>query len=176
MFNLLPDYAYAHNIGFQYVFGSGCMLIYAAICNMNECEDAVKIKKASVMAVFSVIFFASLSWSKINVAGRIDSSEKRETYNIINEALDMIPDEASVAASTFLVPHLSERKYLYEVYYTDKETGYVAIDLRGIGSSTIYADGIDVSQLDSKSRKYIMSDEYETLYYKESCIIILKHK
>ena len=56
MFNLLPDYAYAHNIGFQYVFGSGCMLIYAAICNMNECEDAVKIKKASVMAVFSVIF------------------------------------------------------------------------------------------------------------------------
>ena len=42
----------------------------------------------------------------------------------------MIPDDASVAASTFLVPHLSERKYLYEVYYTDKETGYVAIDLR----------------------------------------------
>ena len=59
------------------------------------------------------------------------------------------------------MPHLSERKYLYEVYYTDKETGYVAIDLRGIGSSTIYADGIDVSQLDSKSRKYIMSDEYD---------------
>lgn len=128
------------------------------------------------MAIFSVIFFASLSWSKINVADKIDSSEKRETYNIINEALDMIPDDASVAASTFLVPHLSERKYLYEVYYTDKETGYVAIDLRGIGSSTIYADGIDVSQLDSKSRKYIMSDEYENLYYKESCIIILKHK
>lgn len=176
LFNLLPDYAYAHNIGFQYVFGSGCMLIYAAICNMNECEDVVKIKKASVMAIFSVIFFASLSWSKINVADKIDSSEKRETYNIINEALDMIPDDASVAASTFLVPHLSERKYLYEVYYTDKETGYVAIDLRGIGSSTIYADGIDVSQLDSKSRKYIMSDEYENLYYKESCIIILKHK
>ena len=73
MFNLLPDYAYAHNIGFQYVFGSGCMLIYAAICNMNECEDAVKIKKASVMAIFSVIFFASLSWSKINVADKIDS-------------------------------------------------------------------------------------------------------
>ena len=53
--------------------------MYAYICGnlqYDECEDAVKIKKASVMAIFSVIFFASLSWSKINVAGRIDSSEK----------------------------------------------------------------------------------------------------
>ena len=119
------------------------------------------------MAIFSVIFFASLSWSKINVADKIDSSEKRETYNIINEALDMIPDDASVAASTFLVPHLSERKYLYEVYYTGQRDRLCGNRFAGgIGLRLIYADGIDVSQLDSKSRKYIMSDEYETLYYK----------
>ena len=45
------------------------------------------------------------------------------------EAMESIPDDASVVASTFFLPHLSNRDYIYEYPY-DKGADYIVLDLR----------------------------------------------
>ena len=49
----------------------------------------------------------------------------------LEEVIDAIPQDASVAASTFLIPHLADRTHIYEVYYTQHtEFDYVVLDMR----------------------------------------------
>lgn len=79
----------------------------------------------------------------------------------MNEGLSTIPDDASVTATTFLCASLSKHKILYELYYTDKQTEYIALDLRY--SDTYY----NVSS-------YLNSSQYETVYYAENVIAVFK--
>ncbi len=187
MFNLLPDYVYAHDIGFQYVFGSGVLLLYAALENIFSMRRLLASKVTAAMAVSSVMFFAALSWDRISITGRFGNSDLTQMYDSMNEALSMIPDDASVAASSFLCAKLSKRDYLYEVYYTDKMTDYVALDLRGVTlkeASAQEAEKINggdggtavTGNTDENTLKYLNSPDYEAVYYKEGCIAVLKRK
>ena len=60
-----------------------------------------------------------------------DYFSEREKFEEMEEVLDAIPRDASVAASTFLIPHLADRTHIYEVYYTQQtEFDYVVLDMR----------------------------------------------
>ena len=108
--------------------------------------------RMTAMAV--VIFFMAFNVSRLdNAFNYVDENNKR-VIDTMNEGLSTIPDDASVTATTFLCASLSKHKILYELYYTDKQTEYIALDLRY--SDTYY----NVSS-------YLNSSQYETVYYAE---------
>lgn len=180
MFNLMPDYSYARNIGFQYVFGSGVLLLYAAVENISSMRRLLVSKAAAAMAVSSLMFFAAFSLGKISYVSRLLNPNLTQVYDCMNEALEMIPDDASVAASSFLCAHLSDRDYLYEIYYTDETADYAAVDLRGVelsGAENMNGEGAQVTgNTDEKTLEYFNSTDYEAVYYREGCIAVLKRK
>ena len=132
---------------------------------INICDMDVKKKmlmlRMTAMAV--VIFFMAFNVSRLdNAFNYVDENNKR-VIDTMNEGLSTIPDDASVTATTFLCASLSKHKILYELYYTDKQTEYIALDLRY--SDTYY----NVSS-------YLNSSQYETVYYAENVIAVFKNR
>ena len=61
--------------------------------------------------------------------------ENRDKYNQLESYLDVIDDDASVTASTFILPHIADRREIYQLKNgseTEADTDYVVIDLRGV--------------------------------------------
>ena len=65
---------------------------------------------------------------------RLDYREKYEKNaherEVIDAALEVIPKDASVISSTFLLPNLSQRKEIYDLEYTKQQAEYYVLDLR----------------------------------------------
>ncbi len=128
LMNLMTDYKYQYDIKFQYTYGTVAFLFYLTVINLSTMkrEHAKKLLLCGVCA--SLFFFAAVNYPR---------TEKIETYTltkenstIITEALATIPEDASVCATTYLVPALWNRDFVYEYKYSDKETDYVVIDMR----------------------------------------------
>ena len=163
MFNLMSDYEYFHSIYFHYSFGSGALLIYLLIINICDMDVKKKMLMLRMTAMAVVIFFMAFNVSRLdNAFNYVDENNKR-VIDTMNEGLSTIPDDASVTATTFLCASLSKHKILYELYYTDKQTEYIALDLRY--SDTYY----NVSS-------YLNSSQYETVYYAENVIAVFKNR
>ena len=66
-------------------------------------------------------------------------------YQSIRDALDTIPEDASVTATTFYTTHLSQRETLYDVRYCSQEhmleTEYVVLKLSASSDYKKYATG-----------------------------------
>lgn len=157
LINLISDSSYLHNIGFQYVFGNIGILFYLILINIINLKHSYRIKVVPLMAIFSVMMFVTLMQGKLYYWEEYQSSYFRNRWEKMNEALEQIPEDASVTATTFLVPRLSHHDELYDMTYTDKVTDYIALDLR------IATTDYDINQ-------YLGSDEYETVAY-TPCII-----
>ena len=163
MFNLMSDYEYFHSIYFHYSFGSGALIIYLLIINICDMDVKKKMLMLRMTAMAVVIFFMAFNVSRLdNAFNYVDENNKR-VIDTMNEGLSTIPDDASVTATTFLCASLSKHKILYELYYTDKQTEYIALDLRY--SDTYY----NVSS-------YLDSSQYETVYYAENVIAVFKNR
>ncbi len=131
LFNLIPDYGYQHQMGYQYGFGSGTFLIYLSALNLSEIEDGKKRDKQALIAlacaaiVFFGLFSGKLSYYKTYKA----TVGERET---IDNAMSCVKEDSPVAASAFFVPALSSRKTIYELETTKHldECEYIVIDMR----------------------------------------------
>ena len=159
--NLMSDYVFFHDISFQYVFGNIGILFYLMIVNVSTLKTSYRIKAVPLMAVFSVMMFVSLMQGKMHYWDDYQSSYFKNRWETMNEALEKIPIDASVTATTFLVPRLSDRDELYDMTYTDEVTDYIALDLR------IATTDYDINQ-------YLDSDEYETVAYTQCVIGVFK--
>lgn len=156
--NLMTGYSLQYNVGFQYAFGSGSLLLYLAVSNYAEL--GLKRGKALICAALaSVIIFAG---------GYLSSTQYAHFYKnhgpereIIAEAMALIPEDASVISSAFFAANLSERDELYHIEYTDETADYVIIDLRYEGEAEPY-DG------------YKDNDEYTEIYYKEGIVALFE--
>ena len=84
---------------------------------------------------------------------------------MLDEAVSSVPENASVTATTFLCPALSNRDVLYELYYTDKEseTEYTVLDLR-------------VATTEYNVNTYLDSEDYEVVYYVPFRVGVFKNK
>jgi len=155
--NLMTDYQYQYHIGFQYTFGSGALLMYLAVSNYAEMgKSRSKLLLCAVLS--SVVIFAGGYFSKIDYIDEYKNSYTQR--EIINEALSLIPSNASVSASTFLIANLSDREVLYELETTRHQTEYVVLDLR-------YAT--DEYNVDS-----YLSENFETVYYAQNVIAVFR--
>lgn len=110
---LMPNYVYQHSLYFQYNFGIIAFLFYLVAVNLSECVGRTKRFIALFLAVTSMMGFSCLCASRLSVVQTY--KDYQATYEVYNEVLEEVDRDRSVAASTFLVPHLYDCKELYEI-------------------------------------------------------------
>ena len=89
----------------------------------------------------------------------------RAKCEAINEAITVIPDDASVTSDTFILPHLADREIIYQLddNATSADTDYVVLDIRAISST----------EADNREQAFI-ADGYETVCRTDGAVIIMK--
>lgn len=126
LITLLSNYVYQHSIYFQYNFGIIAILFYLALLNLKDIAPKCKQFLLIVMATSSVISYAALCSPYLSVSDAYYSNQNNiECYN---EAVEKVDRNRSVAATTFLVPHLYDCKELYEVS-ADSDTDQILLML-----------------------------------------------
>lgn len=119
--NLMSDYQYQHDIMFQYSFGSTAFLFYLVVVNLADLKPTWK--SIAIIGVALCISLGCFYEEILPIAKRYISkcNEYSEYYDEQRILLDTIPDEASVAATTFYTTYLSQRSLLYDVRYSSIE-------------------------------------------------------
>lgn len=125
--NLMTDYQYQYSVRFQYTYGSGALLFYAAVLNLSDLPEQTGYRLLCGASAAAMLLFTSVDvpYTSLIVSYR-NSAETRAS---IGDALALIPADASVAADTFFVPHLAKRDLIFE-YPSANETDYLVFDLR----------------------------------------------
>jgi hypothetical protein len=104
-------YGYASSIGYQYIFGPSCLLIYMLLINCDDFEPDKRNTFVTCSAVASFIMTVSLLSG--NISYYENYNERKEYYQEIQECLDSIPDDVSVASNTWYLPHIANRDELF---------------------------------------------------------------
>lgn len=115
--NLMSDYSYQHDIFFQYTFGSAAFLIYLMVVNAADIKQ--NWRRVLVLLTAAVVC-AGCFWGHImpKATQYMKKADKYSQRNAsIRSALNQIPEESAVTASTFYTVYLSEREVLYDVRY-----------------------------------------------------------
>ncbi len=132
LINLMSDYQYQHDIFFQYTFGSTAFLIYLTAANLSD----IKENKMRVAALALAVVIAGGCFFT-NVIPRVkqyqETANKYETYyDSVRETLDTVPENASVATTTFYTTYLSQRDVIYDIRYCSRahllEAEYVVLN------------------------------------------------
>ena len=140
--NLMSDYQYQHSIFFQYTYGATACLFYLAMVNLSE----LKIDRRYVLG--SLVILAGLCFW-LNIVPKASLYPRycqvyAETYAQRREVLETIPDNASVAATTFYTAPLANRETLYDVKYAALphvlECEYMVINPKETTSYKKYGD------------------------------------
>lgn len=133
LMNLMTLYEYQYQIGYQYSFGSVAFLMYLSLLNLPEFSAAgAKTALCTAMAICSMLFFATTVSKTVGLMR--DYEMHKEKYAAMEAAVHEIPAEAAVSCSTCLLPHLSQRKVIFEDEYhipqASERLDFVLIDLR----------------------------------------------
>ncbi len=130
LLNLLTEYGYQYNVGFQYNFGVTAFLFYLWMQNIAETPK----KRLRNPLLFSVAAVCLLYITA--VIPRLEAYAKNaivnyDEHNRMIAALETVPDDVSVTASTFLIARLARRDVIYEdTYRKEPDTEYVVLDNR----------------------------------------------
>lgn len=125
LINLMSDYQYQHDIFFQYTFGSTALLVYLTLVNLADIKPCGRAKTArtvlllSSVALSGVMFFTTVVPRAEIYLERY--TQNREHYSQIRSSLALVPDGASVAATTFYTVPLSDRETVYDVKHSSRE-------------------------------------------------------
>lgn len=137
LLNLMSSYQYQHDIGFHYHFGIVAFLLYATIQNLSDMsfENRSNILRIALIAAFC-LHMAQVAPQSIGMEKYY--KENKETFADMDETLKLIPENASVNATTCLIPHIANRDIIYECFYHDNipDVDYVAVE-------TLYGDAYD---------------------------------
>ncbi len=165
--NVMTTQPYMHNIGFQYNFGTIALMWYLMIMNISDMNPQKARTTACVCVLGAGIFFTALILPRCAYYADKYSSNK-DTYEQMDEALNLIPDDASVCASGYLIPHLSKHLEMYDQSYLSEDfyADYLAVDMRYGTQSDEAADFSNI----------LSSGEYELIYNAEDVIAIYQKK
>ncbi|MBQ8497980.1 MAG: DUF2079 domain-containing protein [Clostridia bacterium] len=141
--NLMSDYPYQHDIFFQYTFGSNAFLIYLTVVNLVDLKmNWQRLFALITAAVVSAVCFSMVVVPKA-VRYPVQAIRNYGYYQNIRDALDTIPDGASVTATGFYTTYLSQREILYDVLHCSREhlleTEYVVLRMDSNGECSKYA-------------------------------------
>ena len=141
--NLMSDYQYQHDIFFQYTFGSTACLLYLTVINLADMKHvfAKSLIACACLVICGILFIQNI----VPVAARYPQmvNNNCDHYRSVRQTLMLIPDDASVAATTFYTTQLSQREILYDVKYTSLENllsaEYVALAIHSQTNYNQYA-------------------------------------
>ncbi len=133
LLNLLTDYPYQLELRFQYHFGITAFLLYAALMNFSDLKGKAGKYLISLALAGSFLFYSY--YIIPDLGSRVQAyRQNHESLHEMEAVMQVIPEDASVNASTFLVPHLANRFYLYDIdYHPEADTDLVILDVRGGG-------------------------------------------
>lgn len=127
--NLLTNYVYQYDIGFQYTYGSCTLLIYMVIL-WFEGADTIKKRICVILMVISSMLTSANAIASRNAYFNNVKNELEYCAEIF-EILETIPTDKSVCADTWFVPALSGRRVIYEYNdNADMETDFIVLDKR----------------------------------------------
>ena len=169
LMNLITMYVYQPNIRFQYSFGITAFLFYVVMLNLSELGEKPTEFMLPLSAVASVLLFAMLAGANLGYYVNRYENEK-ESYKHADYVLaEILPKDASVACSTFLLPHIADRDEIYEITY-HKENGGYKTDFEYAVIDTRYADDC------KKFTEYFLENGYEEYHNDGGYVLILKKK
>ena len=151
LINLMSDYQYQHDIFFQYTFGSTACLIYLVAVNMADLKaDVYRLAALALAAAVSIGFFWSLNMPKMELYTEYCVTYEA-FYDSVRDTLDVIPEDASVTATSFYASYLSQREILYDIQYCSREhmlsTEYVALNINSSYAYKKYGSYENVAKL-----------------------------
>lgn len=164
LLNLMSDYTYQHNINFQYTYGSAAFLFYLMILNYQDMKPGFRCKVLAVAATSSIFMFMCNTYYRTSGYESYKTDKNNGAIDIIDDALELVPDDSSVAATTFLVASLYDHREVYEFESTNHrdEVEYIVLDLR------ISSDDFSVDD-------YLNNPIYETVENKPGYIAIFRN-
>lgn len=122
LLNLMSDYQYQHNILFQYNFGSSAFLLYLVAVNVadfqfkkSHLQLLVRTLLLAISIMVSIGFFKNMILPQINDMRKLHE-ENEAYYEGVGQALETIPEDASVASHTFYIPPLADRAVIYDIH------------------------------------------------------------
>ena len=129
--NLASDYAYQADIHYQYVFGTGVLLVFLCAKNIRYCKE--KTRTAAAAAIAGAIILTGSMSGKYDYIGRL--SDNQSDIALTDQSLAQIPEDAVVFSTTYFTPHLARCRELYmypAIYETDSGIvpDYVVLDSR----------------------------------------------
>ncbi len=159
--NLMPSYGYQYNIAHQYYYGSFALLLYAAVVNLREKRKYENISVCICMLLATVIMCTSIVTDKFYYFDEYDTYKDRNKQ--IEEALEAIPEAASVSVTTYMMPNVSMRKEVYR-YPEGAGCDYVVFDLTKVQTRNQYE--VEAGEL--------LENGYELVERIEEAVIIVK--
>lgn len=127
--NLMPAYIYQYNIGYQYVYGTGALLLYLCACNIGNIPKRNRKPMMFTAIIASLILLISTNF--MTVQHNINSYRlNKDNIDATNRILDIIPLDATVTAATYFTPYLSNRDVVYMWEGKEMGTEFVVLDNR----------------------------------------------
>ena len=145
LINLMSDYSYQHDVFFQYNFGSVAFLFYLCILNVADLKYVwTRLSVLVPSLILCAVCFAPVVVPKAMRYPQL-VTEHGQTYTRIRQSLDLIPEGASVCASTFYTTYLSQRETVYDLRYASREhllsSEYIVIDPTDTSSYKNFSPG-----------------------------------
>lgn len=175
--NLMSDYQYQHDIFFQYTFGSTAFLLYLTVVNLTDIRGSSRRLLALVLAAavsggcFGAVVVPKAVWYPTKYL------QNASQYETVREALSRIPEDASVAATTFYTTSLSQREILYDVRYSSQahllETEYVVLSTTAEADYKKFASAGKDNGLENLL-KLLADNGYEVFAEVEDTLVIFR--
>ena len=182
--NLISDYQYQYNLTFQYSFGSGALLVYAAAINLADMSDSTfssvslpegedencrcdlsfkKFSAGASAALLSVALTASIFLSAARApseffyVGRYFA--EAQTFDTVEDVLSRVDRSKSVMATSMYLTHLYDVDELYHTSQATREKMSLAGD-EVVGYAIVIETDIVVLDL----RPYVSDSEDAELW------------
>ena len=108
-------YGYACSIGFQYIFGPACLLLYMSIINLDDLGAAKKHDLPILMGSAAMILSVGILSHNIGSYESYQKDEKdgNKYYSTLEAMIQSVPEDASLAIDTWLLGHGANRDEVY---------------------------------------------------------------
>lgn len=156
--NLLTDWEYQLELIYQYHFGISAFFLFASIMNYQELSEGVRRYLLALCMASALILHSYLITPEIPY--RIQQYQNgKAVYQQINDAIEVIPEDASVVANSYILPHLANRKEIYPLRNDlDYNTAFIVLDMR--------------SATDQEAFQFYVTNGYRP-YSENECVAIL---
>lgn len=140
--NIMQSWKYQYDIDYQYTYGIAALIIFSAII----CIKDLKTRPRHIALLMSLMMCFAMSGNLLSLKAsnnNINNDNYGKDYEVIQQALDNIEEDATVTADNAIVPHLYFIKQLYTIpeYYEENKaidkTEYYIIDTRSKENSDI---------------------------------------